>query len=183
MNARLKAVPPTLVNIEVLAKAYASERSTLTERVDAVNTEVAAAKRRAMPGIKSAYARAAQAKAELRAAIEAAPAGTFEKPRTHIFHGIKVGYRKGTGQIVFEDVDRVVALIEKHFPEQAEVLIKVTKKPVKKALEGLDAGDLKKLGITVEDTGDVIQIAPVDSEIDKLVDAWLAEADSQAEGA
>lgn len=181
MNARLKVVPAPLKNVEELTKAYARERDVLAERVSALNAELETAKRRAMTGIKSALARAAEAQAELRAAIEAAPA-TFEKPRTHIFYGIKVGYRKGSGKVTFTDAEQTLKLIRKHFPEQADLLIKTKESPNKEAIADLPAPDVAKIGCAIEGTGDVVEIKPVDSDVDKLVAALLKEATDEAEG-
>lgn len=178
MNAR---TPGPLADIELKTKDFADARAKLAEHVEALNVAVEALKRASMPVIRRALARAAERAAELKAAIEDAPQ-SFEKPRSHVFHGIKVGYRKGAGGIAFDDAERVVALIEKHLSEQADVLLKVTKKPVKKALEQLDGAELKKIGVTVEDTGDVAFIKPVDSALDKHVNALLKEATAEAKG-
>jgi hypothetical protein len=107
-------------------------------------------------------------------AIEESP-DLFIKPRTIIFHGIKIGLEKGKGKIEWSDDDQVVRLIEKNFPEQVDILIQTKKKPLKKALANLSVQDLKKLGITVEDIGDIVVIRPVDSDVDKLVEALLKE--------
>ena len=37
--------------------------------------------------------------------------------------------------------------------------------------------ELKRIGVTVEETGDQIVIKPTDSEVDKLVNALLADAE------
>jgi hypothetical protein len=76
----------------------------------------------------------------------------------------------------------VVTLIEKSFPKaQADLLIKTTKKPIKKALEDLDVGALKRIGCRVVETGDEIVIKPADSEVDKIVTALLADAIDEQE--
>ena len=41
----------------------------------------------------------------LRALIEESPE-LFEKPRSVVLHGIKLGYQKGKGGIVWDDADR-----------------------------------------------------------------------------
>uniref|UniRef100_UPI00248EC44C hypothetical protein n=1 Tax=Thalassobaculum salexigens TaxID=455360 RepID=UPI00248EC44C len=76
----------------------------------------------------------------------------------------------------FANPAKVVELIIKHLPEQTESLIKVTETPVKSALANLPTADLKRIGVTVTQTGDQVYIAPTDSEIDKLVDALVKEA-------
>jgi hypothetical protein len=72
-------------------------------------------------------------------------------------------------------VERIRAL----FPKQADTLIKVTHAPVKSALQLLPAGELKRLGITVIDTGDQVFIQAADGEIEKLVDALLKDSEEE----
>lgn len=75
----------------------------------------------------------------------------------------------------------MVRLIKKYFPDQADVLITTTEKPVKEALNGLTAAELKKLGISVINGDEAIFIKPADSAVDKLVDALLKEATAEVE--
>lgn len=165
----------SLTQIEARAKLYADARERLSSIVAELNAGIEAAKRKAIPEIKRAIASATTHHDHLRAMIEEAP-GVFVKPRSVVFHGIKLGYQKGKGKIEWDDADQVVRLIKKHFPDQADVLIKTEEKPVKDALNGLTAAELKKLGINVVEGGDVIFIKPTDSAVDKMVDALLKEA-------
>ena len=108
----------------------------------------------------------------------------FVKPRTLVFHGIKVGLQKGKGGIEIRDPDRTVALIEKHYTQsEAELLLRITKKPNKEALEELTADELKKLAVHVVDAGDQVVIKPADSEVDKVVAALLKGATDEAQEA
>ena len=116
----------------------------------------------------------------LKVAIESAPE-LFVKPRTLVIAGVRIGIQKGKGQIVYGDADQVVKLIRKHFPEQADALIAVKETPVKKALANLSVAELKRIGVTVEETGDQVVIKPTDSEVDKLVAALLREAEKYEE--
>lgn len=151
-----------------LTKRYADARDVLAGYVSTLEEKIAAAKR--------AVARAAEREAELRAAVTAAP-HLFEKPKTVELHGIKVGFRKGSGGIDWASDDEVVARIRKHFSApEADLLIRTTEKPIAKALGELDVATLKKLGCTVEDTGDVVVIKATDSEIEKAVNALLKSA-------
>ena len=93
-----------------------------------------------------------------------------------MFAGIKVGYAKGKGALSFDDADSVVARIKKHLPEQADVLIRTKEAPVKEALAQLSAAELKKIGVTLSEAGDQTVVRPVDSEVDKMVDALLKAA-------
>jgi hypothetical protein len=165
----------SLAAIELGAKRYADAREDLGHIVRLLNDQVEAMKRAALPDIKRGVAKAAEAQGKLRALVESGP-GLFVKPRTVIFHGIKVGYEKGRGKIEVADPDKTIALIEKLFPEQAETLVAVKKSVVKAALGNLSVADLKRIGCTIEETEDQIVIRPVDSGVDKIVTALLKEA-------
>jgi len=169
----------TLGEIERLTKDYADWREQLSTRVKTLEEEINQIKRRHVPAIKKTVGAVMERQAKLKAAIEES-AGLFVKPRTMILHGIKIGYQKSKGKISWADDDQVIKLIKKHFPEQADVLIKLTEKPVKDALQQLTAADLKRIGVTIDDDGDLVVIKSTDTEIDKFVEALLKD-DEQAE--
>ena len=177
-NAPTAATEVSLATIEQAAKRYADRRSELGDIVRLLNYQVDLIKRAALADIKRAVARTADTHSALRSLLETTP-GLFVKPRTVIFHGIKCGWEKGKGKVVFEDSDKVCQLINKHFPELAEHLVIIKETPNKKALAELPASDLKRLGITIEDTGDAVVIRAVDTTVDKIVNALLAEAEVQ----
>jgi hypothetical protein len=164
----------TLSEIEILAKQLADARLNLKEGLDELESEMAAIKKKFLPAIRRAVEKAAQRHEALRGAVEEAPE-LFVRPKTVIFHGIRLGYQKARGEIVWENTDQVIKLIKKNFPDQAETLIQVTEKPMKTALAQLSVADLKKIGVTVIETGDEIFIKPTDSEIDKLINALLKD--------
>ena len=170
----------TLTEIEARAKLYADARESLSAIVSNLNAGIESLKRKAMPDIKRAIGRASTHHDQLRTMIEAAPE-LFAKPKSRTLAGIKLGFQKSKGKIEWDDPDQVVRLIKKHFPEQADVLIATTEKPVKDALNGLTAAELKKLGISVVEGGEAIFIKPADSAVDKLVDALLKEATADLE--
>jgi hypothetical protein len=94
-------------------------------------------KRKYLPRIRTQVAHAKMLHAQLKASIEAHPE-LFEKPRTVTFHGVKVGFAKGKGKVTFQhDADKVIALIEKHLPDQAELLVITERKPNKDAIAQL----------------------------------------------
>jgi len=171
----------TLQEIDKLAERFAGIRGKLTDEVAALNDELDAARKRHLQAIKRLVERAAEAHGELLTAItDGKP--LFVKPKSLTLHGVRVGYRKGSGGIEFEDADQVVRLIKKHYSEDEQELLIITKeKPNKDALEQLTVDDLKKLGCTVEDTDDMPFIKDAASEIDKLVKALLKEATEEVE--
>ena len=99
----------------------------------------------------------------------------FQKPRSVILHGIKAGFQKGKGKLEWADDEQVCKLIRKHQPDLVSVLIKTTETPVKGALNELSAADLRRLGIEVEETGDVPFVKLADTEIAKMVKALLRD--------
>lgn len=167
---------------EQLTQAYRACHDLLSERVESLDDQLLKIKKRRLPGIKAAVQAVAQARAELAAHMQA-NRQLFDRPRTRVIFGTKVGYRKGTGKVQYADEARVVRLIQKVLPEQVEVLIKTTSKPVKAALKNLDVSQLTRIGCTAEDAGDVLVIQVVDSDVEKLVSALLDEADKWEEAA
>lgn len=170
----------TLTDIERSAKRFAAARDHLASIVAEMNEGIETIKRDNIKRLKKAVADTAEQHEALKAMIATAP-GCFIKPRSVIFHGIKLGFAKGKGKIEWADADKVVLLIKKHFPEQADVLIATSEKPVKEALNNLSAADLKKLGISVTEGGDAVFIKPADSAVDKMVDALLKDATAEVE--
>jgi hypothetical protein len=165
-----------LTDLQSLTQPYANARGQLANVVVELNDAIEALKRKKLPMIKDLVARAAEREAKLRAAIESAPQ-LFEQPRTVIFHGIKIGLQKGKGGIEFDDPDKVLALIRKNFTEdEAAVLIRSVETPDKTMLKDLPVSELKKIGCTVGNTGDEVVIRPVDTAVDKIVNALLKAA-------
>lgn len=164
----------SLAEIEALTRKYDAARTDLNSVVTALQEEMEAARRAALPRLRKLVARTAESHAALKAGIEAAPE-LFVKPKTLVIAGIKVGFVKQPGRLDIADPDKVVALIEKHMPDREDTLISVKKTPVKGALEQLSAVDLKKIGVGVTEDTDAVVIKPVDSNVDKLVSALLKE--------
>ncbi len=163
-----------LKDIETLTREYANNYLSLAADIETLEAAIRAVKKKALPGIKRAAERAAVAKEKLKAAIEAAPQ-LFEKPRTRLFHCVKVGLQKGKGETQIPNEEKTIDLIRKHFPDQAEILIKTEETVVKKALANLAAADLKKIGVNVIEAGDQVVVKVADSEIEKMVDALFKD--------
>jgi hypothetical protein len=165
----------TLEAIEKLAKMYAERREALGREVQTLTARIEELKARRRPWLNKLVDAAAGAAADLREAVFAAPE-LFQRPRTRVLHDIKLGWQKSKGVLEWEDESQVIRLIKKHFPERAEALILTTETPSKTALAQLPAVDLKRLGVTVRETGDQIVVKPVHGEIERLVDALLRDA-------
>lgn len=172
-----------LTDVENRAKLFADARSEVAETVTTLSGGIDALKRQYLPLLKRRVAKLAERHHNLRVLIDANPQ-LFTKPKTVVFHGVKVGFAKGKGGIAFDDAAQVVKLIKKHLPEQADVLIITTEKPAKEALSQLSADQLKKIGCTVVKSGDQVVIKPTDSDVDKLVDTLIkGSTESEEESA
>jgi hypothetical protein len=165
---------PSFETISDLARTLSAARRDLAQAVATAQAEIDAVKSAHIPTIQQLTTDVANVADMLYAAVEASP-GLFTKPKTQVLFGIKVGFAKQPGKISWADVNQVVKLIKKHLPDQADVLIKTTEKPVKAALNGLPGTDLKRIGVTVTDAGDRAIVTPVDTDLDKLVAALLGD--------
>ena len=164
----------TLSEIEKLAKEFSEARELLKDRWELLEQNIIEAKRKMRPGILRAAEAAAAKKQILFDAITESKEH-FVRPKTVIFYGVRLGYQKAKGEIVWEDEGQVIRLIKKHFPDEVETLIKIKETVLKNALAQKSAADLKKIGVTVVETGDEVFIKPTDSEIDKLINALLKD--------
>ncbi len=169
-----------MTDIERACKAARDCRLVLQIRAEALQEEITAAQKRKLPGIRSAVEAVAQADAVLLAALQDAPQ-LFAKPKSVVFHGLQVGYKKGTGAIEINDAGQVVKLIRKHFPERFEDLVKVKETPIKAAIRNLTGAELQKLGVKVHSAGEVVFITDAVDGVDKLVKALLKGAEAQQE--
>lgn len=170
----------SLEEIQSLAKLHADARGVLAERVTALHDELESIRRRRLPGIKLAVGAARETRELLERAIDTSRP-LFAEPKTITLHGLRLGLQKGKGKIEWTDEAAVVAAIEKRFSGSASVLLKVTKKPVRKALAQLSVQALKAIGCTVIEAGDQVLVKATDDEIDKLVAALLEEKSEDTE--
>lgn len=165
--------------LDTLAKNYASRRERVKVLVDQIEDDIRAVHRKHRRALLDAISTAEGAQAALRAEITEHPE-LFEKPKTITLHGLKIGYRKGSGKVEWEIEDeQLIARLKKRFGTESPQLaacVEVVEKVVKDGLRDLEAKDLAALGVTIEDVVDVPFIKSVDSEADKLVKRLLKEA-------
>ncbi len=164
----------TIDQIERKTKQFAEARNALIKHLDAVKVAQDAIRRRFLQRIRKAAAAMQGEHDTLLQQLRDSQA-LFAKPKTRTLHGVRVGWFKQRGCLSFDDASRVVALIKKHFPDQAEVLIKTTETPFKPALAELPAKDLKRLGCTITEDTEAPFIKPADGDVDKLLNALLGD--------
>lgn len=175
--------PPTLNDIERRAKLFAVAREHLAAKLTALNEGIEALQREALPDLKRAIARASEHQVKLDALLQQRP-DLFIKPRTTIFHGIKLGYQKTKDSLQY-DAEMVITQVKEKLPEKASGLIRTKEELVPEALKLLTPDERTAVGITDVLGKDEVLIKPTDSAIDKAVTALLKAAvgdETQAEG-
>lgn len=169
--------------IETRTRAYAEARQRLAALVQELQTEMEYARRKRIAPIKRAVAAAADACSALSAAISAGK-DLFVKPRSITVAGIKVGMQQKKPGVAIDDEDTVIARIREQLPrDQVELLLRVKTTVDRNALQDLSDADLKRLGVRRIEAEDYVLIKPMDTEVDKLVDALLREAERAEEQA
>ena len=165
-------ITTTLDDVNERARVLSEARGHLGHLMQALNAGIEALKADAMGDIRAAIDIATDAWGELEDVIEANPQ-LFVRPRTVAAHGIVFGIQKGKGSIDIPDPERTVVLIKRQLPEYADKLIATKEVPVKKAIERLTAGELKRIGVSVVDAEDQVVIRSAPSDVDKLVKALI----------
>lgn len=167
-------------DIENKTKAFADARTELADRLGALRDEQEATKRRLMKGIKNALERMQGTHGDLYAAIEQNPA-LFDKPKTRILHGIRVGWMKQRGKLgIANPVTFIAALRKRLGVKKAKAYIKTTEAPISAALTTLPAETLAKCGATLSDDIDAVVIKAADGDLDKLIDALIGDPELEA---
>lgn len=170
----------TLADIQEKAKALSASRDTITALFISLDVQLKRVQAEKLPDIRRAARKVAKQHEELKALIEAAPE-LFAKPRTQVVDGLKFGMKKQVGAMTWPDDEKLCARIRKLAADevitegQVELLIKVTEKPVAKALEKLEGTVLKRLGVEIGKDSDAVVIASVDGEVEKAVKALIAD--------
>ena len=170
----------TMKEIEAATLLYATKRAALAGVATAYMHELEAVRQRYVAQLRGTVGAAKAAHAQLGSLLQASPE-LFERPRSVVFNGIKVGYQKEKGRMVIEDEAKTVLLIEKHFPEKADVLINTTKTPAKKALEQLTAAELKRLAVEVTGDTDMCYAKDTAADVEKLIGAFLKDKEFEAD--
>ena len=169
----------TMAEIEKAAMTFSTARSALSAECSAFQQDLQAVRAAHSSALKDYVAVAKAAHAGLCELIATSPE-LFKRPRSVVLHGVKLGYQKGKGKLVIENEVKTIALIEKHFPDQAEVLVSTKKSVAKEAVSQLSVDELRKVAILVTSTGDVVFAKDTAAEVDKLVAAFLKDEGEDA---
>ena len=163
-----------MARIESQVRAYADVREKLAVRLKELNARMEAMTREAMPELKEMARRAAERHAQLEAVVKASPQ-LFIRPRTAVFHGLKVGFRRQEGRLEYEDADEVVERVRRLLPDPDPYLHTVTL-PDREALAGLPPEELDRLGCRWVEGADVVVIKPVAGDLDRQIQRLFRES-------
>ena len=172
----------TMERISDLCGAYARAREALDAVAEAIRGEQRAAARKRRRSLQSRVAQVSAAREALHAALAAAPQ-LFDSPRSRSIEGVKVGYRKMPGKIEIADEGRAIARVRERLPDRAAELVRVKESLDRAALRRLDGRQLAAIGVSVVEADDEIVLAVAGSDLDKLVDALMADADATEKSA
>lgn len=164
--------PLTLADIERLAAAYATANEALALETSLLSAEINALIRARMPAVRSRIEAVATARDALRTAIASAPQ-LFEKPRTRVFNGIKLGFQRLKSVLAIKDEAPVIARIRALMPERVDDLIRTQEFLRRSALEALSAAEMKKLGVGLVMGSDVVVVKPQTADAVKVTEAIL----------
>ena len=165
--------------IETKTKRFADARDALCAIVTELQEALEHEKRIRLAKIRVKVVVATEEKNILEAALKESP-GLFVKPRTVVFHGIKVGFQKGKGALQFDNEESVISRIRKIYGDDSP-LLSIKRSVNKVALNELDAAELKRLGCTIADADDQVVIKPTGGDVEKVVNALLKGAEEEAQ--
>jgi len=169
---KLKGLPP-MERIETMAEDLHMVQDNLKNRLAEAEAMMDEIREEFAPHIR----KIANAESDLREKLEreiAANKDLFAKPKTRVFHNIKLGLRRLKGSLKWTDSTELMKRVRQVCPEHEGAIIEVSYTIKKAGLEKLDAGKLKKLGVTIEADTDAVVLKPVEGDLSKMADAFLA---------
>ena len=157
-----------MTRFDVLCARYATALELLASHTSDLRKKVDAAKQQHIDDIRAAIRDAAVIRDEITEQLNANQP-LFKKPKTRVLHDIKIGFRKQKGKLVISDAEKLIARLEKEYDGAEGHLVKTRKSVVKSGLEKLPGGELKRLGVTVEDATDIPVVDAVADDVDELI--------------
>lgn len=169
-----------IADIETAAREYGDAVKILRNLHDGMNDAITKARSVFINQIKDAASDAGEKHQMLMTLLTSAPE-LFKDTKTWTMHGVRLGYKKLPGKLEVLNPEATIKRMREDFQELAATAISVKETVVKKALSGQPADVLKKLGINVTCDTDAPFIKLTDDEVQKLIDAMIAQASQEAE--
>jgi hypothetical protein len=161
-----------MAGIERKTRDFEKVKRDLDDLVSEVQGEAETLKRKYFTRLRTLMNAVTAKHADLFRAIQENPE-LFDKPRTQIFEGIRIGMKKGKGKLLIEDPDLTMKLIKKHFEELAGVLIRTVEEPCTSAIRKLSETEMKKISVEMIGKDDTVVIEAVDNAIQKVLSSLI----------
>lgn len=159
--------------IETLCEAYDRDSAILDTMIAQLEADLHDVRQKHMARLKRQAACVAASEASVRLAVEERP-DLFAKPRTAVFHGIKVGYQKAEGVLVADDDQATInRLKDMYLEDEIEKYVTTKESLNKRELKNLSADDLNDLGLRIDGAGDVVLVKRVSGDVEKLIDRLI----------
>ena len=161
---------PKLERIAADCAAHAELGQSIKKLLDGVEARMRSVIDDALPAVRELARAYAVSEAEIIDRLNDA-VDEFQKPRTRIFSGLKVGFQTGKGSVVFDEGDEqnVIALICDILPEeQAAALIRTERSVNKDAVKRLPKELLERIGCTIDKPENEVVFHSVDGDIERL---------------
>lgn len=169
-----------IADIETAAQEYSRAVKLLRNLHDGMTDAVTKARSVFINQIKEAASDAGEKYQMLMTLVQEAPE-LFKDTKTWTMHGVRMGYKKLPGKLEIPNPEATIKRMREEFRELAATAISVKESVVKKALSGQPADVLKKLGIAITCDTDAPFIKLTDDEVQKLIDAMIAQQAKEAE--
>jgi hypothetical protein len=166
-----------LEDIISLARKFAATRSKLAHLVDHIRRGQQRIVDNNRAKLKSLVNATNTSQALLATAIAEHPE-LFEKPRTVVVDGVRIGLTTGKSGYDIPNEETTIALIKRHL---GTGFLHVRESISREALDAMDDDQLKRIGVHRKPVDpNVIVIKPTDSAVDKLVKALLEDPKESA---
>ena len=164
---------PEMTDIDAAAAEVAEAHQALQKIASEAGAELNATRQKHVAPARAAFAKYKAKKKILETLIDRRR-DLFERPKTRVLHGIKLGVKKDRGSLRFDcDDDVMVARIRAVMGERAGDFIVTTEKPVKSALTNQDEETLRKLGAELQEDVDKVHVKPAANDVEKTVQTFL----------
>ncbi len=172
----------TLDNLKEAAEAYGNAAKKVRNINEEITDKINCIHKEYTTQLSDAAIEAGEAYQLLVTLLDDAEAPEFfTKKKTLEFSGVKFGFQKGKGKTEVANEEKTIELLEKNYPELAEVCIAIKKSVIKDNLCEQSADTLKKLGVKIIDSVDKPIIKLTDSAVNKLLEAMIKESAKLAE--
>jgi hypothetical protein len=154
--------------IEALAASYRQAHDAFDDALRAFERDVAAVRAEHRATLRRSLTTAANRLEKLETAIGESR-HLFQKPRTTVVDGVKLGLQKGKDTLAWDNETVLIKRIETLFPDDIDLYVKTVQTPLKTPLAQLDDVTKRRLGVRVEPGADAVLVKLLDGDIEKMI--------------